>query len=161
MCHNVLRFSFIMSGNVSLSMQCVFAANCIAVVVHNGVSFRAALIFVSGIYRVLLLPPSAPLVDRGYFASWRFNRRFCERCNAPCFFLSFFFFYNGFPIRRERQREKKERRGKTERAELFSFPAVCSSCFLSQRYVFIERNLKFKTRPQGGKIISRSYVFNY
>lgn len=63
MCHNVLRFSFIMSDNVPLSMQCVFAANCIAVA-HTGISFRAALIFVSGIYRVLLLlsyssfPPS-------------------------------------------------------------------------------------------------------
>lgn len=61
MCRNVLRFSFIMSGNVPLSMQCVFAddADCIAVVVvvvvvHAGISFRAALIFVSGIYRVLL-----------------------------------------------------------------------------------------------------------
>jgi len=63
MCRNVLRFSFIMSGNVPLSMQCVFAddADCIAVVVHAGISFRAALIFVSGIYRVLLPlchPPS-------------------------------------------------------------------------------------------------------
>lgn len=113
MCHNVLRFSFIMSGNVSLSMQCVFAANCIAVVVHNGVSFRAALIFVSGIYRVLLLPPSAPLVDRGYFASWRFNRRFCERCNAPCFFLSFFlfFFFTTVFLFEERDRERKKKDG--------------------------------------------------
>lgn len=143
MCHNVLRFSFIMSGNVSLSMQCVFAANCIAVVVHNGVSFRAALIFVSGIYRVLLLPSSAPLVDRGYFASWRFNRRFCERCNASRLF-SFLFLQRFFYSKRETDRKK--RKGKTEHAELFSFPAVCSSCFLSERYVFIERNLKFKTR---------------
>jgi len=67
-------------------MQCVFAddTDCIAVViVHAGISFRAALIFVSGIYRVLL--PLCPftlqpffLVDREYFASWRFNRRFGE-----------------------------------------------------------------------------------
>jgi len=53
-----------MSGNVPLSMQCVFVddTDCIAVViVHAGISFRAALIFVSGIYRVLLPlchPPS-------------------------------------------------------------------------------------------------------
>lgn len=137
MCHNVLRFSFIMSDNVPLSMQCVFAANCIAVA-HTGISFRAALIFVSGIYRVLLLLsyslsllPAFPHVDRGCFVSWRFNRRFCERAT---FFVAIFLFLG------ERKRERETARNEA----LLNY-------FRSQRVVhlapsesvmYLERNLR-------------------
>lgn len=99
MCHNVLRFSFIMSvmfrsvcsayswqtaylssTTTPPTLSLSFSLPC------TGISLCAALIFVSGIYRVLLLPPIHSLIllfclslslfplsslnEREYFTSW-------------------------------------------------------------------------------------------
>lgn len=135
-------------------MQCVFAANCTRrrraqrSIVPCGINFR--------IWN-LSRPPS--LLPRSFPPSCR-PRIFCElrdltggflrTTQCATFFAAVFLF------------GERERRGKIiQHAELFSFPAVCSSCSPSESDMYLDRNLKFKTRVQGGKINSRSYVLHY